>query len=122
MANGSMVVSESGKLTSQNDEIKKLTRSFMKANNKIAEYVEEQNIHEKTLKELNEKKKALTAKVNEEIKEIKQNQKQLRDKVIFQLGERSAQAKILKELGASVEDKETLKRIPQNLKVEIEHE
>lgn len=120
MAKSGMVVSESGQLTTQDSEVRKLTKQFMKANNKIAECIEEQTAHEKELKELNEKKKNLTAKVNEEIKAIKIQQKQLRDKVIFQLGERSAQARILKELGASVEDKDTMKRIPQSLKVEVE--
>lgn len=119
MSKSNVAVSPCGELMNAEIEIKKLTRQFMRANNKIAELIEEQTAHEKELKELSERKKKLTEKVNEEIKSIKLQQKQLRDRVLFQLGERSAHSKLLKELGASVEDKE-VKRIPQNLKVEVE--
>lgn len=114
-----VVVSPRGELSNAETEIKKFTRQFMKANNKVAELIEEQTAHEKELKELSDRKKKLTEKVNEEIKTLKLKQKQLRDRVLFELGERSAHMKLLKELGASVEDKETAKRIPQNLKIEV---
>ena len=114
----SLSVGVSGELTSAQGEVKKLTKSFMRANNKVAELIEEQQSNEKQLTELNDKKKKLTEKVNEEIKSIKLSQKQVRDKVLFELGERSGFMKLLKELGATVEEKQ-VKQIPSSIKVEV---
>lgn len=112
-------INEGGKLQVDKAEVQKQSKKFMRANNKVAEIVEKQEEAAKELKHLYEQKKQLTAMIDADIKKLKIEQKQLRDRLLFQLGERKAQIETLKELGATIEDNETPKKIDSKIKAVV---
>lgn len=105
-----VIVGETGFVNTKADA-QKLTKQYMRTNNKIANLVEKREDCFEQLKNLREQKKLLCKEIDRDIKQIKDDLKIYHDDLLFQLGKRKGEQETLTKLGLSIEDKSERKKI-----------